>query len=128
MTVMADEHFQSNHETSLIAAGFLRRGVSSLEDLTTADTSWIVPRTCRILIESNQKDLIIQQLKNKSKNKKTKKKKKKKKEKSLDAGIPYPPEEDDDEHWMYGFTGQYFVSNDVMDSNKMFSGHGVQSK
>jgi hypothetical protein len=120
MTEMAPEHFQALEEMSLITAGFSRRGVTSLEDLITADTSWIVPRTCRILIESSQKDLIIQQLKNKISNIQTKnKKKKRKKSMELAAGMRACPEDDQEDHWMYGFTGQYFVSDDVMDSDKM---------
>jgi len=32
------------------------------------------------------------------------------------------PEEGQEEHWMYGFTGHYFVSDDIMDSDKMLKG------
>ena len=107
---MTSLHFQATHENSLITAGFLRRGVSSLEEFATADTSWIVPRTCRILIESSQKDIIIQQLKNKISNIQ-----KKNGSMQLDAGMRAAPEKNQEDHWMYGFTGRYFVSDDVMD-------------
>ena len=33
----------------------------------------------------------------------------------LDAGMRAAPEENQEDHWMYGFTGRYFVSDDVMD-------------
>ena len=32
------------------------------------------------------------------------------------------PEEGQEEHWMYGFTGHYFGSDDIMDSDKMLKG------
>ena len=108
---MTSLHFQSNYETSLITSGFLRRGVETLEDLTSADTSWIVPRTARILIESCQKDLIIQQLKNQLEGTHLR----------LNAGMAKDSKHwDSEDHWMYGFFGQYFDSDDVMDSDKMF--------